>query len=59
MCWSDCEWREEMARREQLRKERDQKADRLKQPVFLADEDIELDREPEVVLEREPVGAER
>jgi hypothetical protein len=59
MCWSRREWREEMARREELRKERDQKADRLEQLVFLADEDVDPDREPEVVLEREPVGAER
>jgi hypothetical protein len=48
-----------MARREELRKERDPKADRMEQPVFVADEDIEPDREPEVVLEREPVGAPR
>jgi hypothetical protein len=59
MCWSRREWREEVARREELRKERDQKADRPEQPVFLADEGVEPDREPEVVLEREPVGAER
>jgi hypothetical protein len=59
MCWSRHEWHKEMARREELRKESDQEADRRGQPVFLADEDVEPDREPEVVLEREPVGAER
>ena len=59
MCRSRREWREEMARREQPRKERDRTADRMEQPVFVADEDIEPDPEPDVAVEREPVGAQR
>ena len=59
MCWSRREWREEMARREEVRKERDRKADRMEQRVFVADEDVGPDRESDVVLEHEPVGAQR